>query len=276
MKVGDRVRIGSDFIDAGRTGVITDTTGPWIYVEGYGVYHEDDLELAEEPTLKVEDNKARIFYRDKTATWEIVEEPNQWDALEDTLEYEIPKTVLTPRGKKTEWVKREDATIPYVSDSSPEFTKTITLPEGTYVVTLPIDADIPTIEEVNAKLVGGRQFTVEGAAKKNDKEYEMTTEEYFEFIDKVCEEMKELVKTKNADYTSGVSPFANFKASARFGVDPLVGLSVRIGDKIQRLQSYCSKGELQVKGEGIKEVFKDLIGYSWLALGMLEEKERNN
>jgi hypothetical protein len=109
MKVGDRVRIGSDFIDAGRTGVITDTTGPWIYVEGYGVYHEDDLELAEEPTLKVEDNKVRIFYRDKTATWEIVEEPNQWDALEDTLEYEIPKTVLTPRGKKTEWVKRETA-----------------------------------------------------------------------------------------------------------------------------------------------------------------------
>lgn len=147
MKVGDTVRIGSDFIDAGRTGVITDTTGPWIFVEGYGTYHEDDLELVKAPTLKVGD-KVRIldewalnlnevvekgdvieivqvdlpygyFFKvegdhwilpnSPVGAWEIVEEPSQWDALEDTLEYEIPKTVLTPRGKKTEWVKRETA-----------------------------------------------------------------------------------------------------------------------------------------------------------------------
>lgn len=84
MKVGDTVKIGRDFIDAGEVGEIVEINGPWIYVEEFGVYHRDDLEL--------------------------VEESNQWDFLEDTLEYEVPKTVLTPRGKKTEWVKREEAT----------------------------------------------------------------------------------------------------------------------------------------------------------------------
>lgn len=104
---------------------------------------------------------------------------------------------------------------------------------------------------------------------------EMTKEEYFVFIDELCVEMKELVRRKNTDYTAGGGPFANFKESAGYGVDPLIGLSVRIGDKIQRLKSFCKLGNLEVKSEGAEDIFKDLIGYSWIALGMLKERKDN-
>jgi len=103
----------------------------------------------------------------------------------------------------------------------------------------------------------------------------MTKEEYFVFLDKLNARLVEKVRAKNADYTAGGGPFANFEESAAFGVDPLVGLSVRIGDKIQRLKSFCKLGELQVKNEAIEDVFQDLIGYSWIALAMLEERKRN-
>lgn len=102
----------------------------------------------------------------------------------------------------------------------------------------------------------------------------MTTEEYFEFIEEINASMLDLVRRKNADYTSGESPFANFNASEKFGVDPLIGLSVRMGDKMQRLQSYCKRGKLEVEGEGLEDIFCDFIGYSWLALGMIEERKR--
>lgn len=103
---------------------------------------------------------------------------------------------------------------------------------------------------------------------------DMTTEEYFAFIDKICDEMKTLVRAKNADYTGGESPFANFKEAEMYGVDPIVGLSVRMGDKMKRLQSFCKQGKLEVKGEGLSEIAKDFIGYSWLLLGMIEEKRK--
>lgn len=102
----------------------------------------------------------------------------------------------------------------------------------------------------------------------------MTAEEYFEFIEKTNRELLEKIKGKNKDYTNGAGPFANFEASEEFGVDPLIGLSVRMNDKMQRLKSFCKQGSLQVTGKGdtIKDIYFDLIGYSWIALGMLEER----
>lgn len=102
----------------------------------------------------------------------------------------------------------------------------------------------------------------------------MNKDEYFQFITDLHEQMLELVRAKNADYTAGGGPFANFKASAEYGVDPMVGLSIRVGDKIKRLQSFCKLGNLEVRGEGVEDIFKDLIGYSWIALGMLHEAKQ--
>ena len=87
-----------------------------------------------------------------------------------------------------------------------------------------------------------------------------------------------ITKAKNADYTGGGdtdNPFANFDAASEHGVDPLVGLTLRMGDKIQRLKAFARTGKLQVSssGDSIEDVVLDLIGYSAIAIGMIYRRE---
>tara|TARA_R100001129_G_scaffold154894_1_gene117760 strand:+ start:72 stop:383 length:312 start_codon:yes stop_codon:yes gene_type:complete len=100
----------------------------------------------------------------------------------------------------------------------------------------------------------------------------MTNKELEEYIPFIFQQMEGVLKGKNHDYTGGEDAFANFKQAEDFGIDPLVGLCVRMGDKMKRVQTYCKKGELQVRHEGIEDAFKDFIGYSVLALAMLSER----
>jgi|TARA_R110002050_G_scaffold167689_2_gene298581 hypothetical protein len=88
----------------------------------------------------------------------------------------------------------------------------------------------------------------------------------------------EFTGRKNSDYTGGDgcnNPFANFDASVEFGVDPLTGICVRMQDKFQRAKAFCATGSLEVTTEGdkAKDIFRDLIGYSLIALGMLERSD---
>lgn len=79
-----------------------------------------------------------------------------------------------------------------------------------------------------------------------------------------------LMQKKNADYAASDSPFANFEQSLEFGVDPLVGLFLRMGDKFQRLKAFTLNGQLEVENESVDDALKDIIGYAVIALGMLE------
>lgn len=105
------------------------------------------------------------------------------------------------------------------------------------------------------------------AAKAHDKEW------WYSFQSELFNDILTLTRKKNADYTGGKdthNPFANFDASNEFGVDPLVGLSVRMSDKFQRLKAFCNDDlALTTKGDTAEDIFKDLIGYSAIALGML-------
>ena len=89
----------------------------------------------------------------------------------------------------------------------------------------------------------------------------------------------EMTANKNSDYTGGETcdnPFANFDASTEFGVHPLTGICIRMQDKFQRAKAFCSDGSLKVttKGDQSKDIFRDLIGYSLIAIGMLEREEK--
>jgi hypothetical protein len=80
---------------------------------------------------------------------------------------------------------------------------------------------------------------------------------------------------KNNDYTTGESatnPFANFDRSLDFGVQPLTGLCIRMQDKFQRAMTFAKDGKLKVTegNDQVEDIFLDLMGYSLLALGMLE------
>lgn len=106
--------------------------------------------------------------------------------------------------------------------------------------------------------------------------YNMSKEEFFEFFEKTTSDMIAISRAKNADYTGvGTSPFANFERVQQLGIcSTEQGFLTRMSDKLSRIASYCAKGELLVKDEGVEDTLKDLANYSILMLGYLEEKKR--
>lgn len=103
---------------------------------------------------------------------------------------------------------------------------------------------------------------------------QMSKAEYLAFVRETLDGLQELIRRKNTDYTAGVDdPFANFRASEDWGVDPYLGLCVRFGDKVQRLKSFAKSGKLLT--DSLEDAWLDTIGYACIALGMLKEKRRN-
>ncbi len=77
---------------------------------------------------------------------------------------------------------------------------------------------------------------------------------------------------KQVDYGSGEDPFANVRASERWGIPGWVGAMVRASDKVHRLQEYAKKGFLQ--NEAAKDSLIDIAVYAIIALVLLEEGEK--
>lgn len=71
----------------------------------------------------------------------------------------------------------------------------------------------------------------------------------------------ELFAKKNADYGD---------AFAKFGV---IGVLMRIEDKIQRALSITKSGVVLVDSESIKDTMLDLHNYAAMALMLLDEKQ---
>jgi hypothetical protein len=104
----------------------------------------------------------------------------------------------------------------------------------------------------------------------------MTKEEFFTFFEKTTADMLAISRAKNADYTGvGASPFANFERVEHMGICTTEqGFLTRMNDKMSRIASFCAKGELQVKDEGVEDTLKDLANYAILLLGYIEDKKR--
>ena len=81
-----------------------------------------------------------------------------------------------------------------------------------------------------------------------------------EQMKKIQEEALELFTRKNTDYGD---------AFAEFGV---IGVLMRIEDKIQRSLSITKNGVNLVKDEGIRDTLIDLHNYAAMALMLLNEK----
>ena len=79
----------------------------------------------------------------------------------------------------------------------------------------------------------------------------------------IQEKALELFKRKNADYGD---------AFAKYGV---IGVLMRIEDKIQRSLSITKNGVNLVSDEGIKDTLLDLHNYAAMALMLLEENVEN-
>jgi hypothetical protein len=80
-----------------------------------------------------------------------------------------------------------------------------------------------------------------------------------EQLQKVQKEAFELFVKKNADYGD---------AFAKYGV---IGVLMRIEDKLQRLLSITKNGVNLVKDEGIRDTLIDLHNYAAMAVMLLDE-----
>jgi hypothetical protein len=80
-----------------------------------------------------------------------------------------------------------------------------------------------------------------------------------EQLKRIQEEALELFAKKNADYGD---------AFAQFGI---IGVLMRIEDKIQRGLSITKRGVQLVQDEGLKDTLIDLHNYAAMALMLLDE-----
>lgn len=81
-------------------------------------------------------------------------------------------------------------------------------------------------------------------------------------LEVIQKEGKELFRRKNQDYGD---------AFADYGV---VGVLVRMGDKIRRFQSINSKGIQVVNDEGLRDTLIDLHNYAAMAIMLLDEDKK--
>lgn len=103
----------------------------------------------------------------------------------------------------------------------------------------------------------------------------MTREELFNTHEIMCKTALELMRKKNADYagSGGSDPFANFRRAEALGICTTEqAFLVRMTDKMSRLSSYASKGELSVEDETVYDTLQDLINYSVLLAAYLKSK----
>jgi len=81
-------------------------------------------------------------------------------------------------------------------------------------------------------------------------------------LEKIQKEARDLFSIKNKDYGN---------AFAAYGP---VGVLVRIGDKVQRLQSINKSGITLVKDEKIRDTLIDLHNYAAMAIMLLDEPKK--
>ena len=82
-------------------------------------------------------------------------------------------------------------------------------------------------------------------------------------LEKIQNEARELFRKKNQDYGDA---FANYGP---------IGVLVRIGDKISRLQSITTRQISLINTESLRDTLIDLHNYSAMAIMLIDEKKTN-
>jgi hypothetical protein len=97
----------------------------------------------------------------------------------------------------------------------------------------------------------------------------VTREELYKVHDTVCREALTLMRAKNVDYANESDPFRNFRT---FG---LLGIVVRLSDKLARLHSLVERGLDQnaVRDETYADTVRDIVNYAIIFEAMARETQ---
>ena len=86
----------------------------------------------------------------------------------------------------------------------------------------------------------------------------------------VLDEIKTLHLRKTLDYGDDSDALANIRnGAALIGIEPWRACLIRVADKLQRLKSFCLRGEVEF--DGIDDTFKDIAAYCVIALVLYRE-----
>ena len=92
-------------------------------------------------------------------------------------------------------------------------------------------------------------------------------------FDDALDELKMLHDAKNHDYATAENPYKNLEGVSRIGIEPWRGIVIRLMDKFERVEQYCTNGELAIKSEGMEDTFKDIAVYSTLAMILFRKQQ---
>jgi hypothetical protein len=90
-------------------------------------------------------------------------------------------------------------------------------------------------------------------------------------MDNIIDEIVKLRDKKAFDYGNEDDPMANLRASEDFGVPNVIGILIRLNDKMFRLKRWAKLGTL--KNETARESLIDIAGYALRACELLDEEE---
>ena len=89
------------------------------------------------------------------------------------------------------------------------------------------------------------------------------SENYIQKYKDINQEAFELFNKKNHDYGDA------------FATDGIIGVLIRLGDKVQRLKHITTNSIILVNNESLRDTLLDLHNYSIMSLMLLDEKEKN-
>ena len=92
-------------------------------------------------------------------------------------------------------------------------------------------------------------------------------------FDDALDELKMLHDAKNHDYATAENPYKNLEGVERIGIEAWRGIVIRLMDKFERVEQYCTNGELAIKSEGMEDTFKDIAVYSTLAMILFRKEQ---
>jgi hypothetical protein len=85
----------------------------------------------------------------------------------------------------------------------------------------------------------------------------------------LLDEIGALHAVKQRDYGADHDPYANVRASQRFGVEPWVGALIRLNDKVERLARFAQRGNLA--NESAEDSMLDIAVYALISLVLYRE-----
>lgn len=82
-----------------------------------------------------------------------------------------------------------------------------------------------------------------------------------------------LVKAAGYSGTDEPDTWANFREAEAWGIRPLDGVFVRLGDKYRRVQNLRrNPANDQISGESLRDTLMDLANYAMIGVCLLEEE----